>query len=203
LKTTVDSELFSSTVAHITLLINFIVQSSDVEVRDYLDKTLKDRIPVNQWKTLRIVGHFHSIWAKTLKQIAIDNRSQTPCKPALNAPSVLDNQVPDTRHKSARVPDGDDGGDGDDGDDDDDESDDEKDKGRGGHRSLPSSDEDTDADPPEDCDRESDYSSEGDSQVGDRDSDDGNDTDFEDNSDCEIEPAKKKAKPKGEAALIQ
>ena len=38
--------------------------------------------------------------------------------------------------------------------------------------------------------------------MGDRGSDDGNDTDFEDNSDCEIEP-EKKAKPKGEAALIQ
>ena len=106
--------------------------------------------------------------------------------------------MPDTRHKSARVPDGDDGDDGDD-----DEPDDEKHKGRGRHRSIPSSDEDTDTDPPEDCDRGSDYSSEGDSEVGDRDSDDANDTDFEDNSDCEIEPAKKKAKPKSEAALIQ
>ena len=78
LKATVDSELFSSTVAHITLLINFIVQSSGVEVRDYLDKTLKDRIPVGQWKTLRIGGYFHSIWTKMLKQIAINNQSQTP-----------------------------------------------------------------------------------------------------------------------------
>ena len=46
---TVDNELFSSTVAHITLLINFIVQSSGVEVKDYLDQTLHDRFTVGQY----------------------------------------------------------------------------------------------------------------------------------------------------------
>ena len=37
----VDEELFSSTVAHITLLISHIVKTSDLAVQKYLDKTLE------------------------------------------------------------------------------------------------------------------------------------------------------------------
>ena len=197
LKSTIDGELFSSIVAHITLQIDYIVHTTGVEVLEHLDSTLQDYIGIKHWKTLRIVGNSHSMWAKTLKQIASDDRSQPPCKPVLNAPSVLDNQVPNTGYKSVRVLDGDDGDNGDD-----DESNDDEEEVGGGNRSPPASADYTGAEPYDESDSKSDYSSEGDSQARKRVSDNGSDTDFGEDSDCEIEP-EKKATPKGRPARIQ
>ena len=85
----VDKELFSSTIARFTLLISHIVQTSGLEVRECLDKTLDGVVLIGQWATLWRVGQYHSGWKKALKQLATDNRSFTPSKPVITVCTIM------------------------------------------------------------------------------------------------------------------
>ena len=75
LKAECDKELFSSTVAHITLLISHIIQTKCLAMKEYLDSTLRDVVPVAHYAALRRIGQVYSLWEK-LKRLAIENNSQ-------------------------------------------------------------------------------------------------------------------------------
>ena len=128
-------EHFSSTVAHITLLINHIIQTSGLAMQKYLDKTLRDVVPVAQWADLRRIGQIHSLWERSLKRLAIDNLSLATMKIG------IDTEVYNSGHVSVRVPAGNDG-----------------DGGDSSPSDSSSDDEDADKDKKDDSGEESNYS---------------------------------------------